>query len=45
MQSINEAENKHIKINKAYIVSCVNSRVSDLSQAAKILKGSELGSS
>ena len=42
MQSVNEVENKQLKINKAYIVSCVNSRVSDLSQAAKVLKGQKV---
>eukprot|EP00755_Sulcionema_specki_P011180 Sspe_Gene.48426::Locus_25200_Transcript_2_3_Confidence_0.400_Length_1334::g.48426::m.48426/K01705/LYS4; homoaconitate hydratase len=29
----------HVKINKAYIVSCVNSRASDLASAAKAMEG------
>ncbi|KAI7898591.1 uncharacterized protein BX663DRAFT_524007 [Cokeromyces recurvatus] len=35
---IAELESQNIKINKAYLVSCVNSRASDLKQAAQILK-------
>ncbi len=32
----------HIKIDKAYLVSCVNSRVSDLSEAARVLRGKKV---
>ncbi|KAJ3033886.1 mitochondrial Homoaconitase [Rhizophlyctis rosea] len=34
-----ELETKDIAIHKAYLVSCVNSRASDLRAAAKVLKG------
>ncbi len=33
---------KRIKINKAYLVSCVNSRVEDLHQAAEIMRGKKV---
>ncbi len=36
--SIKEIEGKNIKIHKAYLVSCVNSRVHDLAEAADVLK-------
>ncbi|MCJ1353514.1 MAG: mitochondrial Homoaconitase [Icmadophila ericetorum] len=35
---LNKLENQHIKINKAYLVSCTNSRASDLKAAAKVFK-------
>lgn len=35
--NISEIEKQNIKINKAYLVSCVNSRVEDLAEAAKVL--------
>jgi len=35
---LNELESKDIKINKAYLVSCTNSRASDLAAAAKVFK-------
>jgi homoaconitate hydratase len=41
-QSLAEATKKQIKIQKAYIVSCVNSRVGDLQKAAEILKGKKV---
>lgn len=37
-----ELEAKDVKINKAYLVSCVNSRASDLRQAAEVLKGQKV---
>jgi len=37
MQSVAEIETKHIAIQKAYLVSCVNSRTSDLQAAASVL--------
>lgn len=40
MQSVEDVEKKNVKIHKAYIVSCVNSRVQDLAAAAKVVKGS-----
>lgn len=36
---ISEINKKEIKIDKAYLLSCVNSRVEDLAQAAAVLKG------
>eukprot|EP01080_Neovahlkampfia_damariscottae_P000231 gene231-4477_t len=42
MQSANEIQKKKIEIQKAYIVSCVNSRTSDLEEASKILKGKKI---
>ncbi|KAJ9612553.1 mitochondrial Homoaconitase [Cladophialophora chaetospira] len=35
---LNELEDQDIKINKAYLVSCTNSRASDLAAAAKVFK-------
>ena len=37
MLSISDIQKKNIPIDKAYLVSCVNSRVSDLAEAAKIV--------
>ncbi|KAF7725984.1 mitochondrial Homoaconitase [Apophysomyces ossiformis] len=37
-----DLEQKDIKINKAYLVSCVNSRASDLRQAAAVMKGKKV---
>jgi homoaconitate hydratase len=37
-----ELESQDIKINKAYLVSCVNSRAGDLKQAAQVLKGKKI---
>ncbi len=42
MTPIWEARRKNIKINKAYLVSCVNSRVDDLAQAAEVVKGKKV---
>ncbi|KAI9473391.1 MAG: hypothetical protein EXX96DRAFT_487619 [Benjaminiella poitrasii] len=39
---VSELEHQEIKINKAYLVSCVNSRANDLKQAAQILKGKKI---
>lgn len=39
---LSELESQQIKINKAYLVSCVNSRASDLKQAAQVLKGEKI---
>jgi homoaconitate hydratase len=42
MTSIPDARGKKIKINKAYLLSCVNSRVEDLAEAAKIMRGKKV---
>ena len=39
MQSVAEIEKKKVAIQKAYLVSCVNSRLEDLAAAAKVLEG------
>ncbi|MFA7421082.1 MAG: homoaconitase [Melioribacteraceae bacterium] len=39
MSSVNELQQNQIKIDKAYLVSCVNSRVDDIAEAASIAKG------
>lgn len=39
ISSVSELQKKNIKINKAYLVSCVNSRVDDIAEAASIVKG------
>jgi homoaconitate hydratase len=39
MQSLAEIEKKHIAIQKAYLISCVNSRIDDLEAAAWVLCG------
>ena len=39
MQSIAEIEKRRVAIQKAYVVSCVNSRLSDLESAALVLCG------
>jgi homoaconitate hydratase len=39
MTSINEMRKRQVKVQKAYLVSCVNSRVEDLAQAAEVVKG------
>jgi homoaconitate hydratase len=42
MQSLTEIEAKKVAIQKAYLVSCVNSRVEDLEAAANVLKGKKV---
>ena len=39
MSSLAEIEKKKVAIQKAYLVSCVNSRLEDLEASAKVLKG------
>jgi len=39
MTSISEIRKKQVKIQKAYLISCVNSRVEDLAEAAAIAHG------
>ena len=45
MTSVSDISKKDIKINKAYLVSCVNSRVEDIAQAAEIVKGKKVADS
>ncbi len=42
MQSVAEIANKKVAIQKAYLVSCVNSRLEDLEAAAKVLRGKKV---
>ena len=42
MQSLSEVANKKIAIQKAYLVSCANSRLEDLEAAARVLKGKKV---
>ncbi|HXY02546.1 MAG TPA: homoaconitase [Terriglobales bacterium] len=45
MTSVAEIEKRRIQIQKAYLVSCVNSRIEDLNAAARVLKGKKVASS
>lgn len=40
--SVRELKQQKVKINKAYLVSCVNSRVDDIKSAAEIVKGKKV---
>jgi len=42
MSPVSEIKNRNVKINKAYLVSCVNSRVEDLAEAAIVVKGKQV---
>lgn len=42
MQTVGDIEKKNIEIQKAYLVSCVNSRVEDLSEAANVVRGKKV---
>ena len=42
MQSVAGMENKRVAIQKAYLLSCVNSRLEDLEAAANVLKGKKV---
>ena len=44
MSSLAELENKQVKIDKAYLISCVNSRIEDLEAAAAVLRGRKIAS-
>jgi homoaconitate hydratase len=44
MQSLAEMERRKVAIQKAYLVSCVNSRLGDLDAAARVLKGKKVAS-
>ncbi len=39
MNPVSELRDKKIRINKAYLLSCVNSRVDDIAEAASIVRG------
>ncbi len=39
MHSLAEIQSRRVAIQKAYLVSCVNSRLEDLTEASKVLKG------
>jgi len=40
--AVTEMRKRKLKVDKAYLVSCVNSRVEDLAAAAKIIKGKKV---
>jgi homoaconitate hydratase len=42
MSSLAEIEKKRVAIQKAYLISCVNSRLEDLEAAARVLKGKKV---
>ncbi len=42
MTSVSEISERKIKLQKAYLVSCVNSRVDDLAQAAEVVRGKKV---
>ncbi len=42
MSPLPEIEAKQIKIQKAYLISCVNSRLEDLEASARVLKGKKI---
>ena len=44
MSSLAELEQKRVAINKAYLLSCVNSRLEDLDAAARVLKNRRVAS-
>lgn len=39
MRSLPDIERERVKINKAYLLSCVNARTEDLAEAARVVKG------
>lgn len=39
MVSVAEMQARHVKIQKAYLVSCVNARLEDIESAAEVMKG------
>lgn len=42
MNPVSELKNQNLKINKAYLVSCVNSRLDDIKEAAEVVKGKKV---
>jgi homoaconitate hydratase len=45
MSSLAEIQNRKVAIQKAYLISCVNSRLEDLQAAATVLKGNKVAPS
>jgi homoaconitate hydratase len=45
MQSVADIEKRKVAIQKAYLVSCVNSRLEDFAAAARVLDGKKIASS
>jgi len=39
MRPVDEIEREHVRVDKAYLVSCVNSRLDDLEAAARVMRG------
>ena len=44
MTSVAAITQKQVKINKAYLMSCVNGRVDDIAQAAEVVRGKKVAS-
>jgi homoaconitate hydratase len=42
MTSVAEMQDRGVRINKAYLVSCVNSRVEDIAEAAEVVRGKQI---
>ncbi len=42
MTSVYDIRKQNIKVDKAYLVSCVNSRVDDITEAAEVVKGKKV---
>lgn len=42
MTSVTAMKERDLKINKAYLVSCVNSRVDDITEAANVVRGKKI---
>ncbi len=42
MTSISEMKDRNLKIHKAYLVSCVNSRLDDIAQAARVVQNKKI---
>jgi len=43
MASVTEMAERKVKVDKAYLVSCVNSRLEDLAAAADVVRGRQVG--
>jgi len=42
MTSVADMDRKNVKIHKAYLISCVNSRVEDIAEAAAVVRGKKV---
>lgn len=42
MTSVPEMEHKKVKVQKAYLLSCVNARLEDFAEAAKVIRGKKV---